>query len=42
MTEATLANDPIPEEIIQNAMQAVAGEMFAAMKKTACAPTTAS
>lgn len=35
MTEPTLANDPITEEIIQNALQAVADEMFAAMKKTA-------
>lgn len=28
-------NDPITEEIIQNALQAVADEMFAAMRKTA-------
>lgn len=31
----TPANDPITEEIIQNALQAVADEMFAAMRKTA-------
>lgn len=29
------ANDPITEDIIQNALQAVADEMFAAMRKTA-------
>jgi N-methylhydantoinase B len=31
----SLADDPITEEIIQNALQAVADEMFAAMRKTA-------
>lgn len=31
----TEANDPITEDIIQNALQAVADEMFAAMRKTA-------